>query len=41
MLGDFNGVSGQHEKWGDRPYASSSSDGFFFFFSVEDALGVG
>lgn len=28
VMGDFNTMSGQHEKWGGRPYASSSSDGF-------------
>lgn len=25
---DFNAVSGQQEKWGGQPFASSSSDGF-------------
>lgn len=29
ILGDFNALSGPHEKWGGRSVGSSSSDGFF------------
>lgn len=36
--GDFNVVSSQHEKCEGRPYASSSSDGFFIFKRGEKGL---
>lgn len=29
ILGDFNALSGQHEKRGGRPFALSSRDGFY------------
>lgn len=39
--GDFNVVSSQHEKWGGRPYASSSSDGVFIFKMGQGLVDVG
>lgn len=31
ILGDFNAILGQHEKWRAQPVGSSSSDGFYQF----------
>lgn len=29
VMRDFNAISGQNEKWGGRPYAYLSRDGFY------------
>lgn len=41
MMGDFNMVSGQHEKWGGRPLASSSADSFFQLRMRQGLVDVG
>lgn len=41
LLGDFHAITGQDEKMGGRPYASSSSGGFYPFFTRNGLVDLG